>query len=157
MAKYKDIVDENGSFKGLGDFFTWEGAEEAIQDCIYIIQTMDQAIRDKESEVLALKKLLPRPPEPIPPPKIAWDTYANSLDARGKAWDHRGNDVDMTVSHSPSNDYDRSDEYIWSITHTTRTDDGVTIKTSMSGYEYWRDDAMRAAVKALPALLAKIP
>lgn len=155
MAKYKDIVDENGSFKGLGDFFTWEGAEEALQDCCNIIQTMDQAIKDKADEITALKKILPQPPEPIPPPKVAWDTYPQEV--RGKAWDHRGNAVDMTVFHSPSNDYDRSDEYLWSITHTTRTDDGVTIKTSMSGYEYWRDDAMKAAIKALPALLAKIP
>lgn len=159
-GKYQLIVNEDGSFQGMGRLHTWDDARDALEDCVYIIQTMDQAIKDKtdevttlKSEVLALKKLPPRP-EPIPPPKVAWDTYPH--EARGKAWDHRGNAVDLSVTHSPSNDYDRSDEYFWSITHT-RVEDGVKTKTSMSGHEYWRDDAMMAAVKALPNLLVKIP
>jgi hypothetical protein len=112
MSKYKDIVNADGSFKGLGALDGYQEAQEALRDCVYIIQTMDLAIKDKTNEitdltreVTDLKKLLPQPPQSQPFPKVAWDTFDH--EARGKAWDHRGNAVDMTVVYCPSNDYDR--------------------------------------------------
>jgi len=136
----------------------WHGSPEthAMDTCIAI----DDALRVWRDRIPENGHLLqpwigkPRASENQPPPKVAWDTYTH--DAQGKAWDHRGNDVDLRVSHSPSNDYDRSDEYLWAITHI-RVEDRVKTKTSMSGCEYTLKDAMDSSVKALPTLLVKIP
>lgn len=83
-------------------------------------------------------------------PHVTWEeTYKDC--ATGTA-----GEIKLRVGCSPSNDYDRSDTYPWSVVHE-RYEDGVRIRTSAYGHAYCMRDAMLAAELAVAKVLAQIP